>query len=587
MALTTWARIEPHAATTDLEVGLAAETADPLWLLLRQLQFGELAGEDGGSPVAVDVAVSWSRFSRYRAEGTVVDGAAERLGAATGPLEALVEREPVLHLAGGGTPWTAAVRAGRTLHRRLTEAGLGALAAALATATATTFDPVPAAAAVLGPDDERYLALLAGRVVDGARVLALQRGAGLPAALLAGVDPGAVGAVLDDWTVEVEVEWGVAADSAGAAAAAWVPDRLEYAFSLAAPPLPGAVGDTVLAATGYDGTGLEWYSLDVAPGASLGAAADLLDDPTLVGSRTRSVLARRLTYPGMPADRFWEMEDAAVALGSADAGPTDLARLLALDFAFVYGPDWFLAPVEVPVGCVARVDWVVVRDTFGTATLVGTAATQAGDGVGRQFQPSRVGSLGALGGAGGAGAGGEGDDPVLVVLPAALATLDSEPREEVALQRDEVADLAWSIEHRVMGPSGRGVDLPWGRGDFALPPAGTADDHELVWRLATPVAPTWTPLVAVRDPAGRPLLRRAKILDTATTALRAARSVLLAGVRDVRDEEVTRTGIRLRLLEQLARGADGATVVWRGREKRSWRGEAASGLQFDATTPDR
>jgi hypothetical protein len=275
----------------------------------------------------------------------------------------------------------------------------------------------------------------------------------------------------------------------------------------------------------------------------------------------------------MPANRFWEMEDAAVALGTMSAGPTDLARLLAIDFAIVYGPDWFLAPVELPVGCVAQVDWVVVRDTFGVATLVGTTATQAGDGAGRQFQPSMV-------------AGEEGDNPMLVVLPSSLAALRSELREDVALQRDEVANLAWAIERVVMGPTGRGVDQPWFQSEFVAPePDSEPGSYELVWRLATPVAKTWIPFVARPDDDGTRRLRKGCLLDTPTGEEREARSRLLEHVETLREEEVTRAGIRVTTVDQLARWYDGRSFAWRGREKRPARGEVSSHLRFDAADP--
>ena len=52
----------------------------------------------------------------------------------------------------------------------------------------------------------------------------------------------------------------------------------------------------------------------------------------------------------MPAPRFWEMEDARFDPGAIDAAPNDLGRLLLTSFATVYGNDWFVLPVRLPVG---------------------------------------------------------------------------------------------------------------------------------------------------------------------------------------------------------------------------------------------
>jgi hypothetical protein len=45
--------------------------------------------------------------------------------------------------------------------------------------------------------------------------------------------------------------------------------------------------------------------------------------------------------------------------------------------------------------------------------------------------------------------------------------------------------------------------------------------------------------------------------------------MLLADIQDVREEEVTRAGVQLRIIEQHTRGHDGRAFVWRGREKRA------------------
>jgi hypothetical protein len=66
-SLTVWSRLEPLPTSADLRPGLQARIADPLWLLGRQWQFGELQAENGGSPVETRVrgeAVSLARFAR-------------------------------------------------------------------------------------------------------------------------------------------------------------------------------------------------------------------------------------------------------------------------------------------------------------------------------------------------------------------------------------------------------------------------------------------------------------------------------------------------------------------------------------------
>jgi hypothetical protein len=51
-------RLEPMPPYTDVECGFAAEVADPLWMLGRQWQVGEHAGEDASTPVVVELRVA-------------------------------------------------------------------------------------------------------------------------------------------------------------------------------------------------------------------------------------------------------------------------------------------------------------------------------------------------------------------------------------------------------------------------------------------------------------------------------------------------------------------------------------------------
>ena len=51
----SWTRLEPQSVSGDPRPGLEARVHDPLWLLCRQWQLGELEGEDAGSPVGVEL----------------------------------------------------------------------------------------------------------------------------------------------------------------------------------------------------------------------------------------------------------------------------------------------------------------------------------------------------------------------------------------------------------------------------------------------------------------------------------------------------------------------------------------------------
>jgi hypothetical protein len=583
--LTTWARLEPHAQTNDLEVGLAAQVADPLWLVARQLQLGEFRGDDAGSPVGLHVRASWSRLTRVRPgpwpAGEALQEEGQRYDPDGAPLEAVVEGEPTVpRPADPSTSWPARVHGGRSLEQALAAAGETGCAPVLRRLFPFAVpDGLPAA----GVAEQRYRAVFAGRVTDGVAVrLDLRdRGAPHPELLAAAVDGATATAVLAGWAAAADRSDPLpAGPGAAGGSPSWVPDRVEYAFAVAAPTPGGGEGEVVLAAREYDGTGVDWYTADVLPGASLGAAADAAE-PGATGVVRARFLPQPLRYPGQPADRFWEMEDARVDLGAVSAGPTDLARMLAVEYAVVYGPDWFLAPLELPAGCVARVDWVVVRDTFGTATVVGTPRTQGDDRAGRQFQPAATTDRPDAEAA---------DLPMLVVPPAGVGALRGPVLESLLLQRDELANLAWGIERTVLGAAGRPLDRSAG----AAPPAGEtvpADSTaELEWRLSTPVPPGWVPLVAVHrgDPlSGSTRLVRAVLEEGTGDEVRGAVGQLLGEVDELAEEEVTSAGRRVVLLDQLARAVDGSTVVWRGREAGPGGGEVRSRLSYDRADPRR
>ena len=152
-----------------------------------------------------------------------------------------------------------------------------------------------------------------------------------------------------------------------------------------------------------------------------------------------ALLASPLRYPGMPADRLWEMEDARSTSALVEAEPWDLARLLVAEFALTYGNDWLVVPVDVPFGSLTTVESVIYTTTFGEHFVVRPTDDVSPDGRWRMFAITDAGRRRAVDG--------------LLIPPGAVAVQDGPAIEEVLFLRDEMANMAWAVERAVQGPS--------------------------------------------------------------------------------------------------------------------------------------
>lgn len=524
--------------------------ADPLWLLARQWQSGELTGSDSGTPVHVRLVTESSVATRWAPGAATAGGAgAGRLLDAGQPVEPLVESlAPPVGLAERAT-------AGRRL--------VGLLRSHLPAPDADRY----AAAFVeeyrlpgLAPDESdrsddagrRWASLLAGRSVDGAAVRAELGPPGavhLPA--LPAIDRDHAGEVLG--AVQAFAAWWDARHPA--TSGAWEPTRLAAPHRLGA---SSSAGPVALVAPEHRGGPLEWHTYDVAPGGAL-AAGDQPSAPV-----TSQPLPTKVSFVGAPAARWWQLEDAAVDLGRIDAAPDDLGRLVLAEFALVYGNDFFAVPLAVPVGSITHVRSLEVGTTFGETVTVPSAVTHDGpQAAARQWRMWHSD-----------GAPGPGGEPGLVVPPGAVGALDGPVVEDVLLTRDESANVAWAIERRVLGPVGTPVErreVEAARRERDQPePEVTAEPY--YW-LAAPLPDAWLPLVPRPDGT------------LVATGGGQARSRLLgdgaAGAFSLPAIELPSVGRRVRLLPRRARGADGSVRTWWTWRIGAGRGESSSGLRFD------
>lgn len=541
------ARLEPRTRAAGLEPGLAARTADPLWLLARQWALGELTGDDAATPTAVDLEVDVHRLTELH----LPDGSVVAHDPALTPLDALVEAEPAR--APRRTARTR-VDVGRALVQALRGQGLPALAAAVA--AAYPLEPADEALRLRDPAGARLLDVAAGRLPDGGALLEEVGAAGdtLQRLTVAAADAGPLADALDDWR-----RWlaGTVSEPAGGATVAWQPERLEHRFAVRTPSRTG-----LLSAPEHRGGDLDWHAFVATAGPAATEPAQQL--------RARAV-PTPLSFRGMPNPRYWELEDASIDLGSVDAPPSDTARLALLEFAFAFGNDVFALPLRLPRGSLSVVTSLTIANTFGEriAATQALRAPTSTDGGWAMF---------ALEGDGGTRV------PGLLLPHAASHALRGPVLEEAGLLRDEMANLGWGVERRVEGEAGRPIVRAEEEGQLAPPTPPPAQGDPLVYRVQSSVPPSWFPLVTVAGAPGAPRLLE---LQTLAPSVEAPRGTLLPGLgARIHEEELPREGVRLVRAFALARWTDGSTHVWARRQRGTGRGEGSSGLRFDAAEPE-
>jgi hypothetical protein len=591
-SITSWTRLEPQCSNADIGTSSMARIFDPLWMLTRQWQMGEFQAEDAGSPIQARVRATTATVCR-RFSGELPKSATPAPALVTAqpydplktPLEVLVERRRMrASTETDGRMLTFAVEAGLHFLRTLELAGLTKSYRAVFI-TRLALQPLDTGSSPLIDDaSRRYMQSMVGRAPDGRQLAALLRTIGA-AQLVA--ETGLSIATADRPKVQqAATQWLAWYDSmysepGGTTDDAWNPPRLEYAQSLGARLSANSGDEITLSASEIDGP-IDWSSFDVNTQALLTTAND-----QGFTSLVEATIPAPINFPGAPAPRFWEMEDARVAYGVVPVGPTDLAQLLMIEYASSYGNDWFVVPLSLPVGSVTRIQSLVVTDTFGVRSLIRPLGDAALPPAHFSMWQQALRNPSALSAA-----------KVVTnrfFLPPTLSrTIDSGPLEDVLFMRDEMANLAWAIERTVESP----IEQPAQRYeapdaapvDVPVDPAVADLPHYL---LSTQVPPNWIPLLPVQIPnpafptsAGQILtrLKRGAVLQpdgTGRTHTAAGEVLGSLGSQLLYDEEVPREGARITRQRRLARWTDGSTWLWTSFRNQVGTGEGSSQLKFD------
>ena len=579
-SITSWMRLQPLSRNAEMKASLQAGIYDPLWLLARQWQLGEFQGEDNGSPIMARWRSEGAMLSRYFSgaikSNTIAD--APRYDPSM-PLETLVEREavrPATDQTSQSENLRLAAEAGQQFLRMLDRMREAETISRDYRAAFIRQYPFPRLTAEqrakLDSDSLSFIDVMASRVPDGrqlhtafnvtsAGVIVIVPELQIAPGDLADVREGARLWLtwLDTLFSEPEKE-----------NPTWLPERMEYAFSVGT---RFSEGECPLTAQEYFEGHLDWYAFDVNLEVTLGGASDNVGTDI-----ARTAIPAPVSFRGMPTARFWEFEDAQVDFGSVDAGPTDLARMLLVEFSLTYGNDWFVIPIDLDVGSLYRCRSLVIEDTFGVRTLI-KPSSELGkpNSTWRMFQQSYTRGSGLE----------EPASNLFFLPPSLLMGLESRPIEEVLFLRDEMANMVWGVERIIESSTEQPLNRFEQQRELTPSPPERSDQNKLIYKLVTEVPDNWVPLLPVKSSEGL-RLRRGRVLkvDGPPEFVQAQGRILNPnGTSDqglrIFEEEIPREGVRVTRSYQYTRWFDGSTHLWIGRRKQVGRGEGSSGLRFD------
>lgn len=573
-SVTTWTRLEPLSRDGSLQRSLQAQVRDPLWFLARQYQLGEFLGVDGGSPLHASIMVEFRSVTTYRPGDD--DSKAKPIDPAL-PVEVHVEREPVcLRIRG-------AVQLGRYFEALVRQKFPATSQNVIAQfRTAFPIDPTPPDPLYSPPDAIRFRSLVAARVTDGE---ALYRSA---AGIVCDQAPPNA---LPSWTNTPEIQdllttfvaYRRSLFSEPSQDPAWQSTKLDYDFALGS---PSGNQNLLLAADDFRGGHVDWYSFSVA-NAPLNDVAR--KNPAAFSSPVFDLLPNHVVFRGMPDRRWWNFEDGATDFGQLDADHIDLPKLLVMEFALIFGNDWFSVPIPVPVdmpsdpslsqGTLSRVTCLIVTDSFGIRTLIRPAEQTT---VNPGESPWSIFKL----------SGQNTRSDFILMAPTLGLVQDGGALEEVLFLRDDMAAMAWAVEQQLQSDLDLPVDgfqtyLQSVEGQQDSVPSSVPGGPDIYYSVEKIPPYNWVPMVPVLSKQQALYLRRGAYLipdpKDPTKNLWKARALVLepSHVLYVVDHAVPRSGLKVNRYFRFTRSFYGTTLLWQARKSGLGRGPGWSGLRFD------
>ena len=619
--LVSWNRISSRPRSKDFDESLKSRISDPLWFLSRQWQWGEFKGENTGTAVTAKTHFITSKVTQLaNAKGQIMDMDPTR------PLEQQVESLPVNKLN-----LKERIRSGQRFKVMLRQQFSAADFADYFGQFRDRFelhDPAEQTEIdLLDPNftsdakirsNQRHLDTIKAfksKSIDGQKLLdQLRNNQGASTGItLANTGDGAlldsIGNRFKDW---IETTFGL-----NDPLPCWEENSLEYKFACRIPQKAEGVGNyrpEVLQADEFASGRLDWDAFNVTDQANAVVHPNAFET-TISESEKTAVFEERyvthpagITFPGMPADRWWEFEDAQVNLSRISPDTTDFVGMMLNEFQLTYANEWNIVPHTVPVGSLIESKYTIVADSFGKKILIKPAseATEESWDSWGLFQLSSKGDTVVTA-----------DNRIFIPPIISHKATETEPLEKVRFIRDEMANLVWGIESLIPHFWDGSIDAKEFNVEYnkyldslsktigGLPQSlEKLSGVEYIYKVMNNEVPDhWIPFLPVKtnNPNLRNLqLQRGampRILPGRNTAgnfpkIRGNTSLLQAGLDPnneqvqlspmyINEEEVSRAGMEISGAWQRARWFNGKVCNWYSRTKTTGRGEGNSGLAFD------
>lgn len=312
----------------------------------------------------------------------------------------------------------------------------------------------------------------------------------------------------------------------------------------------------------HSGGTVDWYTVDADCTTSAGSATDCAM-PSAVRPEVE-VFPTRLSYPGAPQPRWWQIEDAHVDIGGFPPDRSHFPTMLLIDLIVSHSDDWFYFPVIASAGHVITIHKVVVRDSFGGEWDVNPPTDWS------LFKVKKL------------------DRRSLVIWPKVATPITGPSIEEVVLGINEDANLLWAVERRL-----EGSDTPTPSRTDAISASSpsrqsVASEHkEYDYRPSTSVFPHWHPY-EIDDTGEKRLLGQGRLADLSTSPPRLTdepKAKLLTkpdqSVHKIIPSALRSLGLRVERCYVLGRCTDGSPVLWIQRRRSPLISPPALRLRFD------